>query len=256
VTIPWDAELTSIGVASLRVVALFAVAPLFGHAAVPPRVRVAMALPLAVVIGPHASSELAAPESGALGLAGAVIGELLVGAMLGFAVRLIFAALDVFGEIVSIQGGLGAAQILNPASGLSSAALGSMFGVIGLGTWLAINGHHDLLRALVASYQTFPVGGGPGTDSFLGVVALAAPTFALGLQLALPVSVAMIVSNAAVGILGRVMPQLNLITLQLPAQIALALLILSLSAPEIVDVVENEMTTWSDRSLAAMSGDE
>lgn len=254
---PWQGELASIGAASLRVTALFAVAPFFGHAVVPPRVRMAMALPIAVVIAPHASMQGIPTEGGAFAIAGAVIGEVLVGVTLGFAVRLVFVGLDVLGEVASIQGGLGAAQVLNPASGISSAALGSVFGILGLATWLAIGGHHDLLRALVSSYELLPAGGGgPSPDSLIAVVGLAAPVFSLGLQLAAPVTVAMIVSNTAVGILGRVIPQLNLITLQLPAHVAMTLLILSLGAHGMIDVIDSEMAGWTDRSLAALVGDD
>jgi len=244
--------LDAIAVTALRPIALFTVAPLFGHRTVPVRVRLMLAFTLAVLLTPL----LPVPATDRAVGPGLVLGEILIGVTLGFSVRLLFAGLDVLAEAVSIQGGLGAAQVIDPASGNPSASFGALFTMVGIGVWLAIGGHHDLLRALVGSYELLPVGaGGPPREAFLAVVGLAAPVFRLGLQLAAPVTVAMMVSNAAVGVLGRTIPQLNLITLQLPAHVAATFLILALGAWSMVDIVGGAMTGWTDRGVAALLGE-
>jgi flagellar biosynthetic protein FliR len=256
VTPAWPPELAALCFASVRLVALFGVAPFFGHALVPPRIRVALAFGVALVVAPVLPPGAAGPGDEPFAVAGAALGELLSGLTLGFAVRLLFVALDVIGELASIQGGLGAAQTLDPASQSHSPALGSLLGVLALGTWLAIGGHHDLLRAVVASYDVLPLGGGgPGADSFLAVASLAAPMLALGVQLAAPVTAAMLLANTAVGVLGRAIPQLNLITLQLPAHVAITLLVLALGARGLVDVLQGEMDGWTGRAVAALAGE-
>jgi len=253
---PGITELDAIGITSLRMIALFMVAPFFGHAVVPVRIRMTLAFGVSLVIAPTVPVAAALGEAGPFALVSLVVGELAVGLSLGFAVRLIFAAFDVLAEAASIQGGLGAAQTIDPTSGSSSAALGAILGMTGLGVWMAIGGHHDLLRALVASYELLPVGGGGlGRESFLAIVGMAPPVFALGLQLAAPVTVAMMVSNSAVGMLGRVIPQLNLITLQLPAHVAMTLLLLSLGAHGLVTVFGGEMGAWTARALSALMGE-
>lgn len=159
-------ELDAIGVTALRMIALFVVAPFFGHQVVPLRVRMMLAFATASVVTP----QLPVPPADQVMGPGLVIGEILIGVMLGFSVKVFFAVFDVLAEAASIQGGLGAAQTIDPANGASSAALGSLFAMTGIAVWLAIGGHHELLRALVGSYELLPVGGGgPSRDSFLAL---------------------------------------------------------------------------------------
>ena len=236
-------------VASVRLVIFFLVAPVFGYSALPSRVRVAFAMAVTLALAPVVPM----PETGGLlSLGGVVAGEVLLGLALGFAARLLFAAFDLLGEFVSIQGGLGAAQVVDPASGSSSVALASTFGVFTLLIFLAIDGHHALLRAVAESYARVPVGaGGPSESAFLAVAGLGASIFELAVRLAAPFTIAMFVSNVAVGILGRVIPQLNLMMLQLPAHVALTLALLALGAGVIVRASSDELLRWPEIAFAA-----
>lgn len=217
----------------MRVVAVVFTAPLFSHRAIPRRVRVAMSFALTLgitssnAVGPDPFEE---PE--ALVLASMLLQEALIGATIGVAAGFAFAGFGMMAEFIAIQGGLGAANAIDPTSGISTVVLTSLIQVIGLLVFMAIDGHHQVLLVLINSFNALPVGVAWSTlpGIFEGVVALGAVIFRVAVSLAAPVVVAMLASNVAVGILGRTIPQLNLIALQLPAHIALTLLLLGLGA--------------------------
>ena len=237
-------------VASLRILALFTAAPLFGHSAVPVRVRVAFAVVVSAAVAPSVELPLG---SGSVAWGGLVLQESLIGLALGFSMRLIFAAFDLLGEFVSIQGGLGAATVVDPASGASSLALATTLQTFMLLVFLAMDGHHDVVRAAAHSYAVLPPGGGlPAAGAFLGIAKLGGEIFAMAARLAAPFTVAMLVSNIAVGIMGRAIPQLNLMMLQLPAHVAMTLGLLLLGAGTLVDAARGDLAAWPERSLGLL----
>jgi flagellar biosynthetic protein FliR len=194
-------------------------------------------------------------DKGALELAGLVLGEALIGVAMGFAARVIFAAFSLLGEFISLQGGLGAARVLDPTSGASSVVLAAAFQSFSLLTFLAIDGHHALLLSAAESFQQLPLGGGGPS---LGVLAAIGQTgsmvYALALRLALPVTVAMLVTNAALGLLGRAIPQLNLMTLQLPAHVAFLLLLVALGARGMLDLMAESLLPWLSGLAVTVGG--
>lgn len=239
--------------ASIRIVALFAVAPVFSHTGFPLRARTVFALAVTLLIAPDVPTEIYSANPFAL--AGFVLTEALIGLSIGFAMSLLFAAFDLLGEFVSIQGGLGAASVVDPASGASSVALASTLHTFALLVFVAIDGHLELLRAVALSYEAIPVAsGGLDPRAFLHVVALAADIFEIGFRLAAPITIAIIVTNLGTGILGRVIPQLNLMMLQLPAHVAVSLGLVMLGASTLIDATATIAEAWPERVLRAVTG--
>jgi flagellar biosynthetic protein FliR len=232
ISLPAEAVLAH-ALIGMRVVAVVFTAPLLSHRAIPRRVRIAMSF--ALTLGVASSGTGAATsfvEPAALELASMLLQEALIGVAIGVAAGFTFAGFGMMAEFIAIQGGLGAANAIDPTSGISTVVLTSLIQVIGLLVFMAIDGHHQVLLVLMNSFNTLPVGASWSTLTgiFEGVVALGAVIFQVAVSLSAPVVVAMLASNVAVGILGRTIPQLNLIALQLPAHIALTLLLLGLGA--------------------------
>jgi flagellar biosynthetic protein FliR len=175
------------------------------------------------------------------------------GAALGFATRLVFDAIGFFGGLYSVQAGLGAATAIDPASGASSTAPSALFeGIAGI-VYLAIDGHHSLLRAAAISFDALPPGGGgPAVDSLLGVARLGSHVFAVGLQLAAPVTVAMLVANVALGVLGRALPEMNLMMVQIPAHVLFGFGLLLAGASPLGRAIASELAAHSERAFAAL----
>ena len=242
----------SVALVFVRVLGVMLLAPLFAHRAVPVRVRATVAMGMALLVGPSLSE---APTVASSGLVGAVLAELVVGFAIGFVSALVFASLEFMGEVVSIQGGLGAASALDPNSESASLVFSALMRVFGLIVFLAIGGHHQVIRALWHSFEAMPVGTGLSVFSLGEIASLGSIVFETGLRLAAPLTIVLLVSNLVVGVLGRVIPQLNLMSLQLPAQIALTVLIVGLSAGVFLDGLAARFDADLAVAFAAVLGD-
>ena len=241
--------LIGFGLASIRLIAFVFTAPFFSHAAIPMRIRGSLALLLALAFGPSGADVAANPAA----LAFAALGEALLGAALGLVAALPFAALGLAAETASVQGGLSAAAALDPASGSSTTALATLAQSFALLVFLATGGQHELLRGLAQAFAWVP----PGAVSLaaLGdVSALGADVFATGLRFAAPYTGALLLSNVVVGLLGRAIPQLNLLAVQLPAQIALVLGLFALGAAPLRDAIVAGPGGSLERVLALVAG--
>ena len=247
--IPLD-WLTAFALALTRLIGVFLFAPIFGHGAVPARVRLGIALALAYWIASTLSVDPGAPG---FSLGFALLREATIGLAIGFAASIVFSGFSLMGEYAAMQGGLGAAAVLDPSTGTNSVVLTSLMGGLAGLVFLATEGHHLLLRGVFLSFEALPVGGpGPDPFGFAQLGKLGAVVFEVGVKLAAPFTAVMLVSNLAVGMLGRAIPQLNLMSLQLPAQIALTLLILALAAGPFVDEIGSILRAELPRAVTAL----
>ncbi len=250
-SIPLDA-VVGFGLALTRMLGIFLYAPVFGHTVVPFRIRLGLAVTIAWFVTPYLG--LTAETIGA-GLGIAVVREALVGVALGLGAQLVFAGFSLMAELASIQGGLGAASVLDPASGANSVVLTSLVGSFSLFVFLAVDAHHDLLRAAWMSFEKLPPGGDQSlVPGFIGLAQLGQGVFELGVRLAAPFTAVMLVTNLAVGMLGRAIPQLNLMALQLPAQVGITLLLLALGAAPFAETIALELEASGPRALEALLG--
>jgi flagellar biosynthetic protein FliR len=246
--IPED-QLVAFGLASIRLIAFVLTAPFFSHAAIPGRVRGALAILLAVALAPSHVDVALNP----IALAAAAIGEALIGAALGIAASAPFAALGLAAETASVQGGLGAAAALDPASDASTTALASLAEGVALLVFLAVGGHLELLRGLAQGFAWIPPGG-LALDALGRIAELGANVFLDGLRFAAPYTGALLLSNVVVGLLGRTIPQLNLMSVQLPAQIAIVLGLLAIGAAPFCDAVAQFAPHAQEPALALLAG--
>jgi flagellar biosynthetic protein FliR len=253
----FEGALAGIGlwlVMSLRATALFASAPLTGEGAFPARLRIVFGLALAAAIGPREPS-FDLTQASTLALSGVIVSELAIGLTIGFAANLVFSAFELVGEYISAQCGLGAATAIDPSSGSASRVIAVMLRVTALLLFLSLGGHHELLRAAAHSFELWPIGTPPDPDSFRELASLGTGLFGIALRLSAPISVAMMLAHLAVGILGRLVPQLNLMMLQLPATIAIALGLVVLGASSLVAASARELQGFEERALASALGE-
>ena len=199
--------------------------PGFGEQYVLARQRLLLGLLLSALVAPVVASGLpSAPPADPGRLAGLLGGELLVGLFLGGVTRFAAAALHVAGTIVAMQSGLSAASYFDPNEAGQGTLPGNLFTMTALVVMFASDLHHVLLRALAASYGRLPVAAGlPAGDALRLVLGLANATMTTGLEVAAPLVVTALLTNLALGILGRIVPALQLLTLALPLQLLLAL---------------------------------
>lgn len=215
-----------------RVGAMMMTAPAFGDFTLSPRIRLAIAIAVTAALAPAIAPLFpsSAREAGAIGVAGLLIGEIIVGLFLGLFARIIAAALNVAGQIIALQMGLSLAQIFNPNLDAQGAIVGGFLVVFGTTMIFATDLHHLLLAALRDSYSLFAPGGGVNfgdmADAMLRALALA---FSLGVRLAAPFIVFGLVFYAAAGVLNRLMPQAQVFFMLMPANLLIGLMLLMLT---------------------------
>ncbi|WP_343628044.1 flagellar biosynthetic protein FliR [Roseateles sp.] len=216
----------------LRTLALFAGMPVFSQRNVPTRVRIGLALFIAVAAQPSLPVMPTIPLDSLPQILTAVAQQMLIGLAMGFAVRLVFASLEFAGELIGLQMGLNFAGFFDPSTGAqgtsSSRFLGSMVAFL----FIAINGHLMLINALVASFQAFPVGDEP--FRFLRVAqpqVWGAEVFRIGLWIALPLITMLMFVNLVLGIISRVAPQLNVFSVGFPLTVSIGLVGLVATLP-------------------------
>lgn len=225
-----------------RITAMMQVAPLFSSAAIPQPGRIGLALLIAVIALPGViAGGYPVPASGVqFGLL--LIGEALVGVLLGFLVFLGFAALQTAGQFISLPVGFGIAELLDPLTERRSSLLGQLFHVLALLAFLSVGGLHRLLLDGVAGsfhalraadlVVSFEAGAAPGAALLLHTVAGSlARLFGTAMAIALPIFAALLLVSLALALLARVAPHMNLFMLGLPLSLGAGLVILLVALP-------------------------
>lgn len=218
----------------LRALALFTALPVLGTRTVPARVRIALAAFIALAAQPSLpgvapGAEVALDSPAALLL---VVQQLVIGLSLGFAVRLVFAAVEFAGEIIGLQMGLNFAGFFDPLSASAATASSRFFGTIVAWLFIVLNGHLLVIAALVQSFSAFPVG--PEPFAFLHQVQpqrWGAEIFSTGLWIALPLVTMLLFVNFVLGAISRVAPQINIFAIGFPVTLGVGLLGLLLTLP-------------------------
>ena len=218
------------GLVFARLAAIIMLIPGIGETFVPVRIRLALALLLALLLFPVVGATVPAIPDAVSGVGGAVIKETLIGLMIGTILRIFMTSLASAGEIVSIQTTLGFAQTANPTQAAPSTTLGTFLGLMGLVLIMTTNLHHLFLSAIVRSYTIFPFTRAVQVaDANALALRTLSQSFALGLQLAAPVVAFSLIFNVATGLVGRVMPQFQIFFVASPLMVLTGLSIFSLS---------------------------
>jgi flagellar biosynthetic protein FliR len=206
-----------------RILALLSAAPPYNNAGLPLQVRLAMGLAITLAIAPVVSGSGTFPVVSPASGAGLVIlaEQMLIGYAMGFSMRLVFGAVSLAGNTFSTQMGLGFATSYDPSNSSQTAVVSEMLGTLVLLVFLSIDGHLMILSTLARSFQVLPIGTLPGSASWSNLANAGGIVFSSGLLLALPIVVALLITNTALGILARVAPQLNVIVIGFPLTIAL-----------------------------------
>jgi flagellar biosynthetic protein FliR len=232
----------------VRVLALMSVAPVLSHRAIAVRVRLALALAIAILLVPIVPAPPIADALTGAGLA-LLVQNIALGVLIGFTVRLVFAALEVAGEIIGLQMGLSYAGFFNPATGQTQNAVGNFMSLLALLMFVAIDGHLWLLHALAESFRLYPLDAAAALPLDLGQAAkMGADIFTVGLTIALPFVAVMLLTNIVLGVLARVAPQLNIFAVGFPLTILVGLSLLFLLLPYLETplraALERSLTVW------------
>lgn len=218
----------------IRVGAMVGAAPLLGARMLPVRVRLTVALVLTWALLPFVPPAPAVEPISPTGLAIAAQ-QLLIGLTMGFMLKLVFAALEIGGNVVAMQMGLGFANLVDPQNGGQMPLLSMFYNIVGSLVFLSLNGHLILFQMLVDSFQTLPVGPAGLSGAELRTVAeWGGRMFGGAVLVALPAIASLMVVNLAFGVMTRAAPQLNIFMVGFPISLMLGLLIVLYSLPSLL----------------------
>jgi len=234
----------------LRVLALFTAAPVFSSRAIPLRAKVALAFFIALAI------QGSLPDMPVVGFSdpqvlAVVLQQVGVGLAIGFAVRVVFSAVELAGEVVGFQMGLNFAAFFDPAIGAQSSAVARLFGQMTSLLFLVMNGHIMVLIAVHKSFTAFPVDQNfLETLSHLKLQRLGADLFASALWIALPMIGMVMFTNLALGIVSRVAPQMNIFAVGFPITLVVGLIGIAVTLP----MLDQPFMALMERSIGVFSG--
>ncbi len=235
-----------------RVLGLIMTAPLFDSRNVPARVRIGLGVATTLAVAPMAGAMPEVQVGSAAGLA-ILAEQAAVGAVMGFAARLAFAALQVAGDLMGLQMGLGFATFYDPQSAGQTPVAAQFMQLAGFLLFLALNGHLMVLAALAQSFQVLPVGSFLTPDRWKELAEAGASVFSLGTLLALPVVGPLLVVNLVLGVLSRAAPQLNLFAVGFPVTLLTGLVALALALPSLAPTLERIFTEAVGDMLLAVA---
>ncbi|MBN1478013.1 flagellar biosynthetic protein FliR [Candidatus Sumerlaeota bacterium] len=213
-----------------RVTLIFAFMPLLGEAFMPVRVRILLCLGITACLLPTVSVDITTLPTTLGGFTLVLIPEFLLAMTLGLTAKLVFAAVQFAGQAAGEQIGFGIANVIDPTNSSQISITAQAYFLFSLLLFLALDGHHILLGALVASFEVAPlfsVSLGPEIFQFINDEV--AHMFALAVMIAAPILVAMLLVNMALGLIAKAVPQINIFIESFPIRIALGLLIMALT---------------------------
>lgn len=223
-----------------RVLALVASAPVIGNPNVPPSVKIGLGLLLTILIVPLLPASASADPASAAGLL-VLAQQLLVGLAMGFAMQVVFWAVDLAGSLIGLQMGLGFASLYDRSAG-SIPVIGQYLSVVATLAFLAVDGHLMLISALVESFRVLPVAALSAPSGLRDLVEWSGSIFSFGLALSLPLLAALLITNLALAVLTRAAPQLNIFAVGFPLTILIGIFGLALVLPYLAPVLERQFT--------------
>ncbi|MDP1636483.1 MAG: flagellar biosynthetic protein FliR [Candidatus Nitrotoga sp.] len=223
----------------VRILAMIASAPILGNKQVPVRIKIGLSILLTIVIAPTLTIQPNVDPASALGFL-ILLQQLLAGLAIGFTMRLIFTAIEMAGDIIGIQMGLGFAIFFDPQNSSYTPVIAQFLGILAALVFLNLNGHLFMLEALADSFHTFPINSAiPAAIALHTLASWGGSIFSNALQLSMPVIGALLITNFALGILTRSAPQLNIFAVGFPVTLTIGFATVMLLLPYLVPLLEN-----------------
>lgn len=232
-----------------RVLAIIIHLPVLAGPSVPNQVKIGLGILLAMVALPWQPLPPEAPGLTTFAFSLAIGREVVIGTLAGFAAVLTFAALQIAGEMMSIGSGFASGRVLNPAFESSGSAIDQLFIMTMMVLFFVINGHHGFLLAVQRTFTAIPLNSPLPDFSAEPLLRLTAQLILTGVQLALPITAALLLTDLTLGLLARVAPQIQVFFLGVPLKVMIALIALILSLGVLFPTIAELFRALGPRSL-------
>lgn len=246
-----ETEMLAFALVLVRVSSFIITWPVFSVYNVPQPLKILLAVTISTVIFPVISRAGLSGEELSTSLLVLVFKELFVGLAIGFLTRLFFFAVNIGGNLIATSIGLANAQVFNPTMGSSGTTVDQFYATIATLIFLGINGHHSLLTGLVHSFDAIPlslsgtefallIDKGKESGAILQLVTVC------GIKISAPIMVAMFFMNVAMGILGRAVPQINVLVTSMAVNFMTGLVVMIVAMPALVLEMSQEIMLFAE----------
>ena len=239
-----------------RIAGLLMTAPFIGTRTVPMTLRLILAISIAIAVAPSVPAFDYVDPISAKGLM-ITIQQVMIGAGIGIVIRIIFMVLEVGGEVIAMQMGLGFAAMVDPANGRQVPVLSQFYVILATLIFFSLNGHLILIQVVIDSFKTLPIGvEGITRDDAWGVVTWGGWLLSSAVLIALPAIAAMMIVNLSFGVMTRAAPQLNIFAVGFPIMMIMGMFILSMTLSNMQGHIADlfEQAFLLARSIAKIGG--
>lgn len=222
----------------VRIGALIASSPVFGNPSFPRQAKIGLAVAMTLVIAPTLGDMPQVEPGSAAGLM-ILAQQVVIGVAMGLTVRVVFVAVEMAGNLIGLQMGLGFATFFDPVNSAQVPVVAQFLGLLFTLAFLSLNGHLLMIEVLADSFRTFPFSAQPPSAQAWRMVAdWGGEIFRSGLLLALPLIAALLIANLSIGIMTRAAPQLNIFAVGFPITLAAGFIVLFVTLPYMAPLFE------------------
>jgi len=224
----------------LRVGAILFTLPLFDNKTIPVLFKAGLAFTIALVLYPVLDIRSSPCLDQLLPFVTTVCSEVVIGMAIGLSVKLVFSGIQLAGQLAGYQMGFAIVNVMDPMTAAQVSVIAHLKYLMALLIFLTLNAHHWMLRAMAESFHRVPpFGAGISRSLSMEIVGMASAMFVISIKIAAPVMVALLLTTAALGLVARTVPQMNIFIVGFPLKIVVGLLFLAFTAPYFAAFLEN-----------------
>ncbi|MBW2061129.1 MAG: flagellar biosynthetic protein FliR [Deltaproteobacteria bacterium] len=224
------AEFMAFTLILIRISVILAVVPIFGSRLIPPQIRIALTMVMTFFLWTRINVDISYFPTSILGFIPLILGEVFIGLAMALLIRTIFAGVQLAGQYIGYQMGMAIANVMDPQTGTQVSILSEFSHVLALFMFLAFNGHYFIIKGLVESFELITPGHlFPNPAIFDLVSGAAAKMFIIAVKICAAPFVVLFFTKVSMGIIAKMVPQMNVLFVGLPLYIMIGLLIFALS---------------------------
>jgi len=230
----------------LRVSAMVVTIPIFGNKMVPVRVKAGLSLIIAFLLFPFIKFHI--PVLGTLSLICGMMGEVVIGIIIGLAGRLAFAGVQIAGQLIGFQMGFAVVNVFDPITSEQVSIIAQFQYLIAMLIFLAVDGHHIFLYAIAESYRIiFPLDFHFSAGLMQAIVEISKDIFIIGVKIGAPIITALLMTTIGFGLIARTVPQINILIVGFPLKIAIGLIGIGLTLPLFTKMLSEFFLNFGDK---------
>ncbi len=239
----------------IRVSVILFMFPFFSSRIVPVLTKAGLALTITIILFPVVDNQMFEFPDKLFGMVQLILSELVIGIILGLLVQTFFEGVRMMGQLVGFQTGFAIANIIDPQSGIQVSIFSNMAYLLAVVLFLLLNGHHILLSAMRESFEIMPVGSlGLNKEMFEKILPIYGDMFVIAIKLGAPAIAVLLFTKVAFGLITKFIPQMNIMIVAFPVQIAIGLFFFGISLNVLLGLMERYLDGLGAMLINTMTG--